>query len=64
VLRGYLGLRGTGRWEWRKLHNEEPNDLCSLPTIVRVVESRKKKISATCGMYEGGELSAQGVGVE
>jgi hypothetical protein len=26
--------------EWRKLHNEEPNDLYSLPNIVRVVKSR------------------------
>src|SRR5215471_12380639 len=26
--------------EWRKLHNEEQNDLYSLPNIVRVVKSR------------------------
>jgi hypothetical protein len=26
--------------EWRKLHNEELNDLYSLPNIVRVVKSR------------------------
>jgi hypothetical protein len=26
--------------EWRKQHNEELNDLCSLPNIVRVVKSR------------------------
>jgi len=26
--------------EWRKLHNEEPSDLYSLPNIVRVVKSR------------------------
>ena len=26
--------------EWRKLHNEELNDLYSLPSIVRVVKSR------------------------
>ena len=26
--------------EWRKLRNEELNDLCSLPNIVRVVKSR------------------------
>jgi hypothetical protein len=26
--------------EWRKLHNEEPNDLCSSPNIVRVIKSR------------------------
>jgi hypothetical protein len=28
-------------WEWRKLHNEELNDLYSLPNIVRVVKSRR-----------------------
>ena len=27
--------------EWRKLHNEELNDLYSSPNIVRVIESRK-----------------------
>jgi hypothetical protein len=27
--------------EWRKLHNEELNDLYSLPSIVRVVKSRR-----------------------
>jgi hypothetical protein len=31
--------RVTG--EWRKLHNEELNDLYSLPNIVRVVKSRR-----------------------
>ena len=27
--------------EWRKLHNEELNDLYSLPNIVRVIKSRR-----------------------
>jgi hypothetical protein len=27
--------------EWRTLHNEELNDLYSLPNIVRVVKSRR-----------------------
>ena len=27
--------------EWRRLHNEELNDLYSSPNIVRVVKSRK-----------------------
>ena len=29
--------------EWRKLHNEELKDLYSLPNIVRVVKSRRKR---------------------
>jgi hypothetical protein len=30
-------------WEWRKLHNDELNDLYSLPNIVRVVKSRRMR---------------------
>jgi hypothetical protein len=31
--------------EWRKLHNEELNDLYSLPNIVRVVKSRRMRLT-------------------
>jgi len=31
--------------EWRKLHNEELNDLYSLPSIVRVVKSRQMRLA-------------------
>jgi hypothetical protein len=44
VLRRVFGPRMdevTG--EWRKLHNEELNDLYSLPNIVRVVKSRSMR---------------------
>jgi len=30
----------TGAEEWRRLHNEELNDLYSSPNIVRVIKSR------------------------
>ena len=33
--------RGKVTGEWRKLHNEELNDLYSLPNIVRATKSRK-----------------------
>jgi hypothetical protein len=44
VLRRVFGPKWdevTG--EWRKLHNEESNNLHSLPNIVRVVKSRRMR---------------------
>jgi hypothetical protein len=44
VLRRVFGLkRDEVTGEWRKLHNEELNDLYSLPNIVRVVKSRQMR---------------------
>ena len=42
--------------EWRKLHNEDLNDLYSLPNIVRVVKSRRIRWAghvARMGKIEG-----------
>jgi hypothetical protein len=44
VLRRVFGpKRNEVTGEWRKLHNEERNDLYSLPIIVRVVKSRRMR---------------------
>ena len=44
VLRRVFGpKRNEVTGVWRKLHNEELRDLYSLPNIVRVVKSRRKK---------------------
>jgi hypothetical protein len=44
VLRRVFGpKRDEVTGEWRKLHNEELNDLYSLPKIVQVVKSRRMR---------------------
>ena len=44
VLRRVFGSkRDEVTGEWRKFHNEELSDLCSLPNIVRVVKSRRMR---------------------
>jgi len=44
VLRKVFGpKRDEVTGEWRKLHNEELNDLYPLPNIVRVVKSRRMR---------------------
>jgi hypothetical protein len=43
-LRGLIGAkRDEVTGEWRKLHNEELNDLYCSSTIVRVIKSRKMR---------------------
>jgi hypothetical protein len=42
VLRGiFWQKRDEVMGEWRKLHNEELNDLYSLPNIIRMIKSRR-----------------------
>jgi hypothetical protein len=44
VLRRMFGpKRDEVTGEWRKLHNEELNDLYSSPNIVRVIKSRRMR---------------------
>jgi hypothetical protein len=45
VLRRIFGpKRDEVTGEWRKLHNEEPRDLFSSPSIIRLIKSKKDKM--------------------
>jgi hypothetical protein len=61
VLRRIFGpKRDEVTGEWRKLHNEELNDLYCSPNIVWVI--KKNEMSRACGMYGGEERCIQGFG--
>ena len=55
VLRRLFGpKRDEVTWKWRKLHNEELRDLYSLPNIVRLVRSRRMRLTGyVARMVEG-----------
>jgi hypothetical protein len=53
VLRRIFGpKRDEVTGEWRKLHNEELNNLYSLPNIVRVIKSRLRWVGHSARMGE------------
>ena len=65
VLRRIFGpKRDEVTGEWRKLHNEELNDLYCSPSIVRVIKSRRMRCSAHVARIGGGEMRVQGFGWE
>jgi hypothetical protein len=65
VLRRVFGpKRDEVTGEWRKLHNQELNDLYSLPNIVRVVKSRRMRWAWHVACTGEGWRCAQRVGGE
>jgi hypothetical protein len=41
--------------EWRKLHNKELHDLYSLPSIIRIIKSRRMRWAGPCSTNWGEE---------
>jgi hypothetical protein len=65
VLRRIFGpKRDEVTGEWKKLHNEELDDLYVSPSIVQVIKSRRMGWGGACSAYGGEERHLQGFGGE
>ena len=62
VLRIFGTKRDGVTGEWRKLHNEELNDLYSSPNIFRVIKSRRMRWAGHVAHMEGEERCVHGFG--
>jgi hypothetical protein len=40
---------------WRKLHNEELNDLYSSPSTIRIITSKEDEVGGACSLNAGKE---------
>ena len=56
VLRIFGPKRDGVKGEWRKLHNEEPNDPYSSPNIVGVIKSRRMRWAGHVARMEEGRV--------
>ena len=55
MLRGIFGTKRDGvTGDWRKLHNEELNDLYCSPNIVRVIKPRRMRWAGHVARMEEG----------
>jgi hypothetical protein len=56
VLRRVFGpKRDEATGDWRRLHNEELNELYSSPNIIRVIKSRRLRWAGHVARIGGGE---------
>jgi hypothetical protein len=65
VLRRVFGPKWdmvTGKW--KRLHNEELNNLNSSSNIIRMIKSRRMRLGKACSMYRGEERCIQSFGGE
>ncbi len=64
VLRIFGPKRDRVTGEWRKLHNEELNDLYYLTQYCSGNKNEKNEMGGACSAYEGEERHVQGFGGE
>jgi hypothetical protein len=56
LRRIYGPKRDEVRGEWRRLHNDELNDLYSSPNIIRVIKSRRMRLAGHVARMEKREV--------